>query len=166
MVSRVICLACTFPKVVPTPAPSLRHVEAGSSTFTLDFFSPVSPQNYLHQSLPFSYLTLTVAVDDSSSAHVYSNIDRSWVGQAVDISWSHATKGTSICQIKGVDAALWGSAVHATRPQLRAHSPQLPARQPSVVEFANDLGTTTKEVTVTFAVGPVREGWIEYIGAA
>lgn len=65
-VSRVICLACTFPKVVPTPAPSLRHVEAGSRTFPLDCFSPVSPKNHLHQSLPFCYLTLTVAVDDSS----------------------------------------------------------------------------------------------------
>ncbi|CRL18304.1 unnamed protein product [Penicillium camemberti] len=36
-----------------------------------------------------------------------------------------------------------------------------------VVEFANDLEKkTTEEITVTFAVGPVREESIEYIGAA
>lgn len=35
-----------------------------------------------------------------------------------------------------------------------------------VVELANDPRKTTEEVTVTFAVGPVREESIEYIGAA
>ncbi|KAJ5402298.1 uncharacterized protein N7487_008194 [Penicillium crustosum] len=52
---------------------------------------------------------LAVTAGDSSSAQIHSNIDR----QAIDTSWSHSTNGTtSICQIKGDDAALWGCAVH------------------------------------------------------
>lgn len=110
--SRVICLACTFPKVVPTPAPSLRHVEARSCTFPLDCFSPVSPQNYRHQSLPFSSHPWQSL--QATRAQLRSiPISTVWVGQAIDTSWSHSTNGTtSICQIKGDDAALWGCAVH------------------------------------------------------
>lgn len=37
-----------------TSTHTLFTVKAGSVTFTLDFFSPVSPSNYLRQSLPFS----------------------------------------------------------------------------------------------------------------
>lgn len=37
-----------------TSTHSLFDLTAGSVAFTLDFFSPVSPSNYLRQSLPFS----------------------------------------------------------------------------------------------------------------
>jgi hypothetical protein len=119
--------AGTVTKAAYTSTHSTFTVEAGARTFTLDFFSPVSPKNYLRQSLPFSYLTVTLAAGDSSSVQVYSDIDDSWVGQANDVSWSYSTKNsTRIFQIKGVDTAtysenangqaLWGSAVYATRP--------------------------------------------------
>ncbi|KAJ5724566.1 hypothetical protein N7493_006294 [Penicillium malachiteum] len=102
-------------------------VTAGARSFTLDFFSPVSPKNYLRQSLPFSYLTVTVAAGDSTSVQIYSDISGSWTGQATDSSWTHSTSGsTSIFQIEAVGQAiysqnsygqaLWGSAVYATRP--------------------------------------------------
>ncbi|CAI7651300.1 unnamed protein product [Penicillium glandicola] len=182
-----------------TSTHSIFTVEAGSRTFTLDFFSPVSPKNYLRQSLPFSYLTVTVTAGDSSSVQIYSDIDHSWVGQAVDVSWSYSAKNTtSVFQIEGVDTqtysenangqALWGSAVYATRPTTggslsTASGPSTSVRQSfidngnltgthaewsvtGVVGFAHDLGTTAKEVAVTFAVGHVREESIDYLGAA
>ncbi|KAJ5167661.1 uncharacterized protein N7482_003255 [Penicillium canariense] len=100
---------------------------AGSREFTLDFFSPVSPKNYLRQSLPFSYLTVTLAAGDASSVQIYSDIDASWTGQTSDSSWSYSTSGsTGVFQIEAVGTAtysqnsdgqaLWGSAVYATRP--------------------------------------------------
>ncbi|KAJ5761209.1 hypothetical protein N7520_008365 [Penicillium odoratum] len=102
-------------------------VTAGSRTFTLDFFSPVSPKNYLRQSLPFSYLTVTLVAGDSSSVQIYSDISESWTGQSTDSSWSYSTTGsTGVFQIEAVGQAtysensdgqaLWGSAVYATRP--------------------------------------------------
>lgn len=100
---------------------------AGSREFILDFFSPVSPKNYLRQSLPFSYLTVTLAAGDSASVQIYSDIDSSWAGQTSDSSWSYTTSGsTGVFQIETVGAAtfsqnsdgqaLWGSAIYATRP--------------------------------------------------
>ncbi|KAJ6093532.1 hypothetical protein N7486_008821 [Penicillium sp. IBT 16267x] len=102
-------------------------VTAGSRSFTLDFFSPVSPKNYLRQSLPFSYLTVTLAAGDSSSVQIYSDISGSWTGQSTDSSWRYSTNGsTGVFQIEAVGQAtysensdgqaLWGSAVYATRP--------------------------------------------------
>jgi len=102
-------------------------VRAGSREFTLDFFSPVSPKNYVRQSLPFSYLTVTVTAGDSASVQVYSDIDSSWIGQTSDSNWGYSTSGkTGVFQIEGNGAAtysqndngqaLWGSAIYATRP--------------------------------------------------
>lgn len=103
-------------------------VAAGERTFTLDFFSPVSPKNLVRQSLPFSYLTVTLAAGDSSSVQVYSDIDSTWTGQQSDSTWSHSSNGsTSVFEISAVgtatysqdsetEQALWGSAVYATRP--------------------------------------------------
>lgn len=45
----------------------------------MDFFSPVSPNNHLRQSYPFSYVTITVS--GSSDVRVLSAIDDSWYGQ-------------------------------------------------------------------------------------
>lgn len=39
-----------------TSTHSIFVLSAGTATFQLDFFSPVSPSNYLRQSLPFSML--------------------------------------------------------------------------------------------------------------
>ncbi|EPS29563.1 hypothetical protein PDE_04513 [Penicillium oxalicum 114-2] len=102
-------------------------VTAGSRDFTLDFFSPVSPKNHLRQSLPFSYLTVTLAAGDPRSVQIYSDIDASWTGQPGHASWNFSTSGsTSVFEIEAVDTAtfsendhgqaLWGSAVYASRP--------------------------------------------------
>lgn len=100
-------------------------LQAGSRLLTLDFFSPVSPKNYLRQSLPFSYLTVTVA-SGSGTVQIYSDIDASWTGQPDAASWSFSTNGsTNVYQISPQNPityaensnsqALWGSAVYATR---------------------------------------------------
>lgn len=99
---------------------------AGEATVELDFFSPVSPKNYLRQSLPFSYLTVTVS-GTSSSVQVYSDIDDTWTGQSGASSWSYSTNGTTgVYQITPSNPALysesdngqalWGEAVYATKP--------------------------------------------------
>ncbi|CAI7630360.1 unnamed protein product [Penicillium crustosum] len=189
----------TVTKAAYTSTHSIFTVEAGARTFTLDFFSPVSPKNYLRQSLPFSYLTVTLAAGDATSVQIYSDIDDSWVGQANDVSWNYSSLNTTgVFEITGVDTAtysenangqaLWGSAVYATRPPTNgslstASGPSASVRQSfisngtlsdthaewtstNVVGFSHDLGTTAEEVTVTFAVGHVREESINYFGAA
>lgn len=70
-------------------------VNAGSAIFTLDFFSPVSPQNLVRQSLPFSYLTVSAAGLNGAtpSIQIYSDIDNSWTGQFgdyVETGWTYA----------------------------------------------------------------------------
>ena len=65
----------TVTKAFYTSTHSTFTVTAGSREFTLDFFSPVSPKNYLRQSLPFSYLTVTLSAGDSSSVQIYSDIE-------------------------------------------------------------------------------------------
>ncbi|KAJ5820444.1 hypothetical protein N7474_006035 [Penicillium riverlandense] len=116
----------TVTEATYTSTHSIFTVEAGARTLTLDFFSPVSPKNYLRQSLPFSYLTVTVKEGISSAVQIYSDIDSSWTGQSTDSSWSYSAKhGTQVFQIsaKGTatfsqnadDQALWGSAVYASR---------------------------------------------------
>lgn len=110
-----------------TSTHSIFTVTAGGRQFQLDFFSPVSPKNYLRQSLPFSYLTVTLAAGPPSSVQIYSDIDSTWAGQTTDSTWSYTAGGlTGVYQISTVNAAtysensngqaLWGSAVYATRP--------------------------------------------------
>jgi hypothetical protein len=171
-------------------------VTAGSRQFTLDFFSPVSPKNYLRQSLPFSYLTVTLAAGHSSSVQIYSDIDSTWTGQTSDSSWSYSTSGSaSVFQIQAAGAAtysqnsdgqaLWGSAVYATSGgSLSTQSgPISTLRQRFInngtlngdhadwtpngaVAFAHNLGTTADKTAVTFAIGHVREESIDFLGAA
>ena len=61
------------------------HLTAGSAKFTLDFFTPVlpGPQDYLRQSLPYSYLTVSATGDGrkQSSVQVLSAIDQTWTSQ-------------------------------------------------------------------------------------
>jgi len=111
-------------------------VNAGSAQFELDFLSPVNPKDYLRQSLPFSYLTVSVTgVVNGSTANIqiYSDIDDSWNGQDLVLfdqtsAWNFTNQGNaSIWQINHVgaiqydqggpsgDMALWGSVVYGTQ---------------------------------------------------
>jgi len=51
-------VSATVQKAAFTSTHTFFTVQAGAAVFTLDFFSPVSPSNYLRQSLPFSKSSL------------------------------------------------------------------------------------------------------------
>lgn len=57
---------------------------AGGIQFTLDFLSPINPKDYVRQSLPFSYLTVSVSTirpGVAANIQIYSDFDDSWNGQ-------------------------------------------------------------------------------------
>lgn len=119
--------AATVTKAEYTSTHSVFTLEAGSKTFTLDFLSPVSPQNLLRQSLPFSYLTVSVSGDEEKAVQIYSDIDSSWTGKPKDAEWGFATNGsTAIYNLSPADGvpfhqteeqqALWGETIYASRP--------------------------------------------------
>lgn len=99
---------------------------AGEATFRLDFLSPVSPNDYLRQSLPFSYLTVFASSSSSSRIQVYSDVDETWTGQSGNtVASATAAGGTTIFQLTAANAvvysqnkdqALWGQAIFASRP--------------------------------------------------
>lgn len=110
-----------------TSTHSIFILDAGSRTFTLDFLSPVSPQNLLRQSLPFAYLTVSVSGGSSGSVQIYSDLDSSWTGKPDDTEWRFSTNGsTAIYHPSPVDGipftqneeqqALWGQTIYASRP--------------------------------------------------
>lgn len=109
-----------------TSTHSIFTLRARRSIFTLDFFSPVSPKNYLRQSLPFSYLTVSVSGASAAKTQIYSDIDESWTGQSGNtVSEFTGANGASLFElsVSGAgtyeevdDMALWGDVVFASRP--------------------------------------------------
>ncbi|KAK4964111.1 hypothetical protein LTR28_004048 [Elasticomyces elasticus] len=107
-------------------------VTAGSASFILDFFTPVSPKDYVRQSLPFSYLTVSTSGSGGATPNVqvYSDIDNSWTGKAGNdlvTTWNYSVsvEASSVFTLTGVnpilynetdDRATWGTAVYSTRP--------------------------------------------------
>jgi hypothetical protein len=61
------------------------YLTAGSVKVALDFFSPVSPapEDYARQSLPYSYLTVSVSnpTGVASSVQIAAGIDQTWTNQ-------------------------------------------------------------------------------------
>ncbi|KAK3706738.1 hypothetical protein LTR37_012583 [Vermiconidia calcicola] len=106
-------------------------VTAGSARFVLDFLSPISPQDYVRQSLPLSYLTVSASGLNGAapSIQIYSDIDNSWIGQFgenVATSWGYAlsresthvftlTPGGTATFSEVDDMAQWGTAVYCTQ---------------------------------------------------
>lgn len=177
-----------------TSTHSIFKLKAGNTTFELDFFSPVSPKNYLRQSLPFSYLTISVSGLAGADVQIYSDIDESWTGQSGNtVSNYTAVNGISLFElsVNGAatyeevnDMALWGDVVFASRLSnstvTRKSGPAASVR----AQFASNGildGTTPSfsagdvvgishnvgtadNASVTFAVGYVRDAAINYLG--
>ncbi|TGO37209.1 hypothetical protein BHYA_0103g00320 [Botrytis hyacinthi] len=109
-----------------TSTHSIFNVTAGSVIFSLDFFSPVSTGNYLRQSLPFSYLTVSAGTTTATDIQIYSDISGTWTGQTVSSSWTFTKQNTtSAFSIKAnnratyseaSDQALWGEAIYSSQP--------------------------------------------------
>ena len=108
-----------------TATHTIFEVAAGNASFRLDFFSPVSPNDYVRQSLPFSYLTVFASSSFGSKIQVYSDIDETWTGQSGStVSNITAGAGTSVFQLtatnsdlysQNADQALWGQVIFASR---------------------------------------------------
>ncbi|KAJ5081827.1 hypothetical protein NUU61_010091 [Penicillium alfredii] len=128
-----------------TATHSLFHLTAGPAEVTLDFLSPVSPSNYLRQSLPFSkpsswflinsfkliyelagYLTVHVSESQGQNIQIYSDIDGRWTGQDEGSARDFEEKaGLAIYSLTVPNAttyaeiddmALWGQVVFTSRP--------------------------------------------------
>lgn len=101
---------------------------AGDATVTVDFFSPVSPSNYVRQSLPYSYLTVRVTSTASVDVQIFSGVDDSWTGfsGALDASVQTASDGASVyfnisdpaqtLYSENDQMAAWGSLVFGSKP--------------------------------------------------
>lgn len=182
-----------------TSTHSIFTLEAGPETFTLDFLSPVSPQNLLRQSLPFGYLTISVGGGSAETVQIYSDIDSSWTGRPDDAKWDFTgSDSTAIFHLSPADGApftqsekqqaLWGETIYASRSSsqssLSSASGALSTiraqfvrdgtltgnhtdwSSDGVVGLAHDLGKVSERVSVTFAIGNVREKVINYVGNA
>lgn len=101
---------------------------AGDATVTVDFFSPVSPSNYIRQSLPYSYLTVSVTSAASLDVQIFSGVDDSWVGFSGSLAASvqTASDGASVyfnisdpgqtLYTENDQMAAWGSLVFGSKP--------------------------------------------------
>ncbi|KAI7488170.1 DUF1793-domain-containing protein [Hortaea werneckii] len=105
---------------------------AGDAEITLDFMTPVSPTNYVRQSLPMSYLTVSVSHDAETtpSVQVYTDIDNSWISPPntdTPTNWTYALSAadTHILTLTAQDqleysevkdVAQWGTLAYCTRP--------------------------------------------------
>ncbi|KAL4980869.1 hypothetical protein BDW66DRAFT_699 [Aspergillus desertorum] len=108
-----------------TATHSVFKLAAGSVRFTLDFFSPISPSNYLRQSLPFSYLTVTISDGHASNVQVYTSIDARWTGEEQNTVRSFHRDGTTVAYSLNVkdaipytensDMATWGEVLLSSR---------------------------------------------------
>ncbi|KAL9601646.1 MAG: hypothetical protein Q9219_002366 [cf. Caloplaca sp. 3 TL-2023] len=132
---------------------------AGNVSIRLDFLSPVSPSNYLRQSLPFSYLTITAANADGDDVQVYVDLDETWAGQDYNTAANFSTSGTtSVFRLSVNDAqtytqnpmdqALWGEVVLASRPSNSSTLTAQSGDAPSVRGLFASNGTLSGSTSV------------------
>lgn len=88
------------------------HLAAGDVKVILDFFSPVlpGPEDYERQSLPYSYLTVSVSnpTEVASSVQIAAGIDQTWTNQngAVQLNFTK-TESTQLFQFHNPDEILF-----------------------------------------------------------
>ncbi|KAK5137237.1 hypothetical protein LTR08_000207 [Meristemomyces frigidus] len=111
-----------------TSSHTLVELTAGGASFTLDFFSPVLPgtKDYVRQSLPYSYLTVTATSTSRRPVlvQVLSAIDQTWTAQngAADLNYTSSGSATlfefynpqQIPYTEVSDMATYGSVIFAT----------------------------------------------------
>ena len=143
-------------------------LEAGNSArFLLDFFSPVSPNNYLRQSLPYSYLTVTT-IATNQNISIFGAIGQEWAGQNNQTTVGNSTtvNSTSLFTIGSPSApeysqhqsiATWGSVVWATRPSTTSKLSQQ-CGQPDDVQSAFALHGSLPKMDSTVCPGPPSNG--------
>jgi hypothetical protein len=166
-----------------TSTHSIFTLAAGTAaTFTLDFFSPVSPKNYVRQSLPFSYLTVSVDAKKASKVQVYSDIGESWTGQTGNtVSTFTKSDGVSMFELSVDGAAqysenansqaLWGQTVLGADASTRITISHASGTSSALrAEFANkgSLSNTTPSfatgnvVAISQGLGSVKTGSVSF----
>lgn len=100
---------------------------AGEAEVTLDFFSPVSPNQLTRQSMPYSYLTVGVSAPKKTDVQIFSAIDHTWTAEGSGITVDVAdAANTTLYTLKNPDAipfverndrAAWGTTVFASQAQ-------------------------------------------------
>ena len=100
---------------------------AGSASLRLDFLSPVSPRNYLRQSLPYSYLSVSASSPGGVNVQIYMDVDETWTGQNGNTRhhlydtnqttvWQMWVAGATTYAQNRQEQALWGRVTIATNP--------------------------------------------------
>ncbi|KAI6820882.1 DUF1793-domain-containing protein [Hortaea werneckii] len=91
--------AATTESVSFTSSHTFVNLTAGAAKVTLDFFSPVLPrkEDYVRQSLPYSYLTVTAAPygDEEIDVQIFSAIDHTWTAQHGAASLNYSSYGSA-----------------------------------------------------------------------
>lgn len=93
-----------------TSTRTLITLTAGSTTFVLDFFSPVSLTDYVRQSIPYSYLRVKVMHQPSTSTvSVLMAIDDTWTAQQPDTQaeFFKTSGGSLFFTLRGKNSYTW-----------------------------------------------------------
>ncbi|KNF06610.1 hypothetical protein PSTG_00484 [Puccinia striiformis f. sp. tritici PST-78] len=149
-----------------TPSRSVFNFEAGGVKFLVTFLSPLpTPGDLLRQSLPFSYLSIELVDNQSSSSSandnvmVYTDIQADWASgdHSVTATWSHSDSDKSLSYQVGRKEQLvfsekneyaeWGQAIYSTQkiPGLTTASGEASALRKEFVSQGKLSGTQDKE---------------------
>ncbi|KAM5534567.1 hypothetical protein V8D89_011771 [Ganoderma adspersum] len=83
-----------------TPTRSIFVMQAGPINLTVTFLSPVEPDDWVKQSIPFSYVSVEAqSIDGNSySMQIYSDITAEWASgdRSSQVRWSNTDTGSSI----------------------------------------------------------------------
>ncbi|KAL8709848.1 MAG: hypothetical protein Q9220_005464 [cf. Caloplaca sp. 1 TL-2023] len=140
-------------------------LSAGNATVKLDFLSPVSPSNYIRQSLPFSYLTVSASNAGGANVQVYVDLDETWTGQSGSTLSSYAVNdqmamfqlkvdGAATYTQNPMDQALWGTVVFAAKSSNSSRDSVQSGRPASVRSLFASNGTLSGSVS-SYAAGDV-----------
>lgn len=138
-------------------------LQAGTAVFTLEFFSPVSPENYVRQSLPFSYLTVSVSGLTPNKkgvlpvVDIMGEIDATWTSQGSNVQafFSETKGGSRMFIVNGTKAltfgentqmAAWGNVVLAAHTKYGPVSWQADTGPNNAAQLSNN-GTLTGKTT-------------------
>ncbi|KAI0278702.1 hypothetical protein BGY98DRAFT_916704, partial [Russula aff. rugulosa BPL654] len=111
------------------PANTMLFGQAGPMQINLTFFSPIEPDNWVKQSIPFSYLAFSASSSDNKShaVQVYSDVSGEWNSgdrtQNIlwhstfnsDVVFHSVTLQTSATFMEILDQAEWGTLYYAMK---------------------------------------------------
>ncbi|KAM5540217.1 hypothetical protein V8D89_006036 [Ganoderma adspersum] len=92
--------ATNVTNVQVTPTRTIFVMQAGPMNVTITFLSPVEPDDWVKQSIPFSYVSVEFQSLDGNSypVQLYSDISAEWASgdRSSIVQWSNADTGSSI----------------------------------------------------------------------